>query len=574
MNTKNFSTAIFFNEPEINYISQHNLWDFLDEKLNWITARAPIAKIYLETHRGGKYVSKETLIRMKDLCQKNNIETAGGITLTTTPANHDSDLFTTYCYSNPKDLEDIKAIVRYTAELFDSYVIDDFFFTHCKCELCIKGKKDLSWAEYRTQLLKKVSEEIVIKESKAVNPNVQVIIKYPNWYDEYQQSGYNLEMSSFLFDGIYTGTETRDPLHTQQNLQRYSSYFTMRYLENTRPNGNMGGWFDTLDCSYNLNSVAEQAYLTLLSKAKEATIYSLGTLIREDLISVPVLGYAFEHVDRLMPMLGSPIGVATYKPFHSSGENYLHGSLGMLGIPFEPTPYFPMEANTLFLTASAACDKHIISKLKDYLKGKHTLILTSGFVKAMAQKGLDELIDIKVTDSKISSNHFGVGWYSCAYNHYATSPEPITFPILEFATNDTQNTIAALTNNKSYPILLQTNYHNSQVYVLNIPDEYGSLEKLPQDVLNYIRKLCLKDFKLEVNGPAPFSVFLYDNETIILYNFTDHVGEYSLIIDNNCCKLQDLDSNSFITGDIVNSKNTFNFKINSHRFKVLKIVSN
>ena len=192
----------------------------------------------------------------------------------------------------------------------------------------------------------------------------------------------------------------------------------------------------------------------------------------------------------------------------------------------------------------------------------------------MAQKGLDELIDIKVTDSKISSNHFGVGWYSCAYNHYATSPEPITFPILEFATNDTQNKIAELTNNKSYPILLQTNYHNSQVYVLNIPDEYGSLEKLPQDVLNYIRKLCLKDFKLEVNGPAPFSVFLYDNETIILYNFTDHVGEYSLIIDNNCCKLQDFDSNSFITGDIVNSKNTFNFKINSHRFKVLKIVSN
>lgn len=75
------------------------------------------------------------------MCKKNNIETAGGITLTTTPTNHDSDLFTTYCYSNPKDLEDIKAIVRYTAELFDSYVIDDFFFTHCKCELCIKGKK-------------------------------------------------------------------------------------------------------------------------------------------------------------------------------------------------------------------------------------------------------------------------------------------------------------------------------------------------------------------------------------------------------------------------------------------------
>ena len=117
MNTSNFSTAIYFNEPEINHIDRNNLWDLFDEKLKWILARAPISKIYLETHRGGKYVPKETLMRMKDLCQKNNIETAGGVTLTANPTTHTSDLFTTFCYSNPKDLEEVKAIVRYTSEL-------------------------------------------------------------------------------------------------------------------------------------------------------------------------------------------------------------------------------------------------------------------------------------------------------------------------------------------------------------------------------------------------------------------------------------------------------------------------
>ncbi len=574
MHTQTFSTALYFNEYEINYLSQNNLWDLLEEQFQWILQRAPIKKIYLETHRSGNYVSKDDLLKMKALCHKYNLETAGGITLTSKITDYHEGLFTTYCYSNPAHLEEIKAIVRYTAQLFDTYIIDDFFFTHCKCERCIEGKKDLSWVQYRTQLLRKVSEEIIIKESKVVNPNVQVIIKYPNWYDEYQQSGYNLEMGTTLFDGIYTGTETRDAAHTQQNLQRYSSYFTMRYLENTRPNGNMGGWFDTLDCSYNLNSVAEQAYLTLFSKAKEATIYSLGTVLLQDAIAIPLLGYVFEDMDQLMPQLGNPIGASTYKPFHSSGENYLHGTLGMLGIPFEPTPYFPFEANTLFLTASAACDEDIIHKLKMYMKENHTLILTSGFVKAMEDKGLEELIDIKVTNNKMSANQFGVGWYSCAYDQYCTSGKALTFPILEFATNDTQNTISALTHNKSYPILLQTHYHNSEVYVLNIPDEYGSLEKLPQDVLNYIRKLCLKDFNLEINGPAPFSVFLYDNQTIILYNFTDYVGEYSLIVNNNCCKLQVLDNNSSITDDVIRSKNTLYCKIRSHRFKVLKIVPN
>ena len=574
MHTKNFSTAIYFSEYEINYLSQNNLWDFLEEQFQWILQRAPIKKIYLETHRSGHYVSKDDLLKMKALCHKYNLETVGGITLTTKITDYREGLFTTYCYSNPQHLEEIKAIVRYTSQLFDSYIIDDFFFTHCKCELCIEGKKDLSWMQYRTKLLKKVSKEIIIKESKSVNPNVQVIIKYPNWYEEYQQSGYNLEMGTTLFDGIYTGTETRDAAHTQQNLQRYSSYFTMRYLENTRPNGNMGGWFDTLDCSYNLNSVAEQAYLTLFSKAKEATIYSLGTVLLQDAIAIPLLGYVFEDMDQLMPQLGNPIGASTYKPFHSSGENYLHGTLGMLGIPFEPTPYFPFEASTLFLTASAACDKDIIHKLKMYMKENHTLILTSGFVKAMEDKGLEELIDIKVTNNKMSANQFGVGWYSCAYDQYCASGEFLSFPILEFATNDTQNTISALTHNKSYPILLQTHYHNSEVYVLNIPDEYGALEKLPQPVLDYIRKLFIKDFGLEINGPTPFSLFLYDNNTVILYNFTDHVGEYQISLNHDTDTLVDLDTQFFPSNSSNESEQTITLKINAHRFKVLKRISN
>ncbi len=77
----------------------------------------------------------------------------------------------------------------------------------------------------------------MIKPAKAVNPKVKLVIKYPNWYEHYQGLGYNLEAEPKLFDGIYTGTETRDPVYTQQHLQQYQSYLIMRYLENVKPGG-------------------------------------------------------------------------------------------------------------------------------------------------------------------------------------------------------------------------------------------------------------------------------------------------------------------------------------------------
>jgi hypothetical protein len=43
-----------------------------------------------------------------------------------------------------------------------------------------------------------------------VNPKVKVVVKFPNWYEHFQGLGFNLKDEPKIFDGIYTGTETRD----------------------------------------------------------------------------------------------------------------------------------------------------------------------------------------------------------------------------------------------------------------------------------------------------------------------------------------------------------------------------
>ena len=104
----------------------------------------------------------------------------------------------------------MREIAEFTASLFDEFILDDFFFTNCKCPACIEAKGNRSWTEYRLGLMAEAAQSLVIGPAKAVNPNVRVIIKYPNWYEHFAALGFNLELQPAIFDGLYTGTETRD----------------------------------------------------------------------------------------------------------------------------------------------------------------------------------------------------------------------------------------------------------------------------------------------------------------------------------------------------------------------------
>jgi len=75
-----------------------------------------------------------------------------------------------------------------------------------------QGKGNLTWTQYRLRLMREAAQDLVIKPARAVNPRVKIVIKFPNWYEHFQGLGFDLEREPKLFDGIYTGTETRDPI--------------------------------------------------------------------------------------------------------------------------------------------------------------------------------------------------------------------------------------------------------------------------------------------------------------------------------------------------------------------------
>ena len=361
----------FKNYKMVVYIPAAIAASFTQEKLAqdyaYLEKYVGLDKVYLETHRSGCDVEADQIRMIKSFLEGRGVEVSGGITTTIDDfegaEGGKQRLFGTFCYTDPAMRKRMKEIAEYTAGLFDEIILDDFYFTNCSCERCIREKGDRDWTTFRRELMADVSENLIVKPIKAVNPGARVIIKYPNWRESYHFTGYVPEVQRDIFDSTYTGTETRSTAYTDQHLPEYLSYSLVRYMENAWPGRNGGGWFDTYQC-WSVDRYLEQAYLTAFAGAKE-----LMHFMWKDLIDNPFtapMGLQIGKIDAMMEGVGKPQGVPVYLPFASGGENHLEMRLGMLGVPMEPTPFFPENAGRLLLTESSLADGDIVEKREGF----------------------------------------------------------------------------------------------------------------------------------------------------------------------------------------------------------------
>ena len=539
-NYKNFDVALYSRVYETQQMKDP-AW--LESHWQAVSKYMKVDKIYLETHRDLVVVDQATLDTAKKFFQSKGVKVSGGITVTVSEANH----FQTYCYSDPTLRQKLKDVVEFTAKNFDEFILDDFFFTDCKTDSDIAAKGSQSWTQFRLAQMDEAARNLILGPARAVNPRVKVIIKYPNWYDHFQYLGFNLETEPKLFDKIYSGTETRDP-SGNQHLQQYHGYSIVRYFENLKPGGNAGGWVD--QGGMNLpNRFEEQLWLTLFAKAPELTIFNIGAIyspttnpdgtVVPDSRAAKLAGPVFEKVDSFIGKLGKPIGVKSYKPFHSSGEDHLPSYLGMVGIPMDIVPEFPAEEKTILLTEQAKFDPNIVSKIKKQLVDGKTVVITSGLLKALQGKGIEDIVELEYTGQTVATREFTGGRGAGA----AKLAEPILIPQIRYATNDSWEVVSAFTSSNrtsGTPILLSANYSKGMFYVLTIPQAEGDLYNYPQNVLTSIRNVLAKDMFVRLDAPAMVSLFAYDNDKFIVESFAENPVQARIITDARITKLHDV----------------------------------
>jgi hypothetical protein len=573
---QNFDFAIFVELADMRHMAADPRW--MEESWNVISRSIRVNKVWLETYRDGQQTPEADVRKVKEFFTSKGIETSGG--LMCTKPGRPGDNLTGFCYTNPDDREQFRKIVAYTASLFDEIIFDDLWIFNCRCELCQKARGDLSWTDYRLKVMKEVGENLVVKNARSVNPKVRLIFKPPNWYEQYQFAGYNLDAQPKAFDLIYAGTETRDGENSNMHLQPYQSYAIMRYFEHIKPGKFGGGWFDPGDLQ-RFNRYAEQIEDTLFAKPKGVTHWCYGNLLETlrqadgttkiTSILAASAGDTCEKVDAFLGKLGEPFGVATYKPYNASGEMYLHHYFGMIGVPMDIFPEFPDKAGTILLTEAAKSDAGLVSKIWKQLNDGKTVVVTSGLYRALQGKGIEKIVEAEYTGRTVPVNRFTYrevmdsepsGIYS--------SDSDIPIPALAYGLVDAEEIAQGVyKDNNRYSLLLQVRgLRKGRFFILTIPESFDDLYHLPQPILSQIRRELMGDIPVYLDSPAKVCLFTYDNNTFIAKSYLAYAARGSIVIKKPGAKLINLVTGVEVRGgytkgdttvfDVIHQPRTYN----------------
>jgi hypothetical protein len=542
---RHFKTAIYIAVGDVRELADRATFD---RKFARASSQLRFDKVWIEAYRDRVFATDAEVERVKRWFREKGVETSGGITLA---AGGEGGQFGTFDYEKPEDRAEAERAVRLAAKHFDEVILDDFFFYTSKSDADIAVKGNRSWTQYRLEKMREASRDLVLGPAKQVNPRVKVIIKYPNWYEHFHGLGYDLAEQPKMFDAIYTGTETRDPVITDQLLQQYESYSIYRYFANIRPDGgNLGGWVDTFSVR-SVDRYAEQLWDTLFAKAPEITLFNWNPMSEARPLDPgtrpwaneatsfnwnaiarhhPGAGWgtaanaALDVIDEVLGELGKPVGVASYRPPHATGEDFLHNYIGNLGVPIELYPEFPSRADTILLTEAAAADPDIIGKIDQRLRAGAKVIVTSGFLKAMQGRGFEQLAEWQATGNRIAIDQFFDGYGAgngVPLTEAGKAAQPVLFPEIRFYTNDSWGIIRGVAAAKGFPMVLMNRYSKGTLYLWTMPENFGDLYNLPRPMLTRIKDYLFADAPVRIDAPPKVALFTYDNGAFIVENYRD-----------------------------------------------------
>ena len=548
-----------------------------------LTRNLKIDKIYIEVMRNHTLVDEVGLEKLKKFFQDQGVQVCGGLAFSISEANG----YQGFDYADPENREFAKQAVEMAARHFDEILLDDYYFFDRKTDLDIKAKGHKTWTQYRLETMREVTRNLIVGAAKAVNPKCKVIVKMANWYDQYASMGNDTEKVPLIADGMFSGTESRLWFGEEQHLQPYQSYDIMRFMDNLKPGVNQGGWVDQ-GGSNPIDRYSEQLLDTVFARCPEMCCFNYaGMLMRirtnstnsrtwadqptslnlaevqktigpeDNFTFADIAAYTLGKVDQVLSSVGKPVGIKTYTPYHATGEEFLHDYLGMIGLPMDIFPQFPTDADMVLLTEQAKFDPDIIQKIKTQLEAGKSVCVTSGFVRAMKGKGIEDICELETTGASVPVRRFtfaggpGAPLRGRGMARRDGEPDPfsatrdILIPEIKYAnilTHDAWgDALGISTGGTTYPVVLSCDYSRGKFYVLTIPNDPADLYALPPAVLSVIRAALAKVEPVRIdNAPAQVALFRYDNNTFIVQNYLATEAEVTVSVAGAATEIRDL----------------------------------
>ena len=543
-----------------------------------------ITKAFIETYRGGRVADEELLITVRDFFTSNGIDVIGGIA--TVPGKdfgvRQEAQLGWFNFQHPKTQQDLEKVVRLTARVFDEMIIDDFLCSADTSEISNKARGEKSWSQYRMDLLTDLSENLFIKTARDENPDITIIIKYPQWYDRFHLFGYDVVREPKLYDKVWVGTETRGPATQRMGfVQQYEGFVNFRWLNSCSQGKVCGAWFDHIDCDE--YDFINQAYQTILAGAQEIVLFNYFDLMNGHK-GHHFLRRQFSSLVKLAGMIKQEPakGIYGYKPPHSDNKNeyYIFDFMGMIGVPLLPTSLYPENADVIFLPSQAAADKKLIERIEHSVSNGKTVVVTPGLLKAKANN--EQLLKLAGLQSVEYGEQVQVNniiWE----NRKISLQKPINMPAKLYASN-AQMLLAAENKKNELPFLTKNEHPSGgKVFVLNVDTfsekDFKAINEvllapkpipwldLPDELLNVIREAFLDPLKISFKGKGRISLNLFGEDNFVICNFNDDPVEIDLNLNDYIQMKKSQNLINKVTGEKIQSvDNNLHLSIGKRQF--------
>ena len=514
---QHIKTAMFFTSVDVE-----KLLATPEERRATLAYFAPLrlSKVYLEDARGD--VAAVAFLReIAAALKAEGLEVSGAVV----PADKGP-----LCYNDPKDMATLEGRVRVLAQVFDEIIVDDWLFTTCTCAKCLAGRGSDSWADYRSRLVAEQSKRHLIDAAKQVRPGVQVIIKYPNWYEGHRQHGYDVARQTPQFDGVSVGIETRQRATHDQHIPIYSGYVFQQWIGGDAGPKWRSAWLDNYDMQGDPNDYVAQVWQAVLARTPEIIFWCAGQLHPPIPAAdvYPHLVGLMPEFDRLAGMLNGPArGIAIHLPLGSTGEYNVFGYLGMIGLPMAPCTTFPADTKTAIFTQHSLRDPQLATELLARVRAGKEVFLTWPLLQNLRDSELGRVFNVIGESGTVASSTFRVreGFWD---SKPVEAAHPFTFPKIQTSTWPYVREVALVREDADFGVLLTTPYAEGQVDVLNLPDNNYDLLRLPEPVLNSIRRIFAEELGVRLIGPGGVALYPFGERQYVLYNMSDGPAKVAL----------------------------------------------
>jgi hypothetical protein len=514
---QHIKTAMFFTSDDVE-----NLLATPEARRATLAYFAPLrlSKVYLEDARGDA-AAVAVLREIAAALKAEGLEVSGAVV----PADKGP-----LCYNDPKDMATLEGRVRVLAQVFDEIIVDDWLFTTCTCAKCLAGRGSESWADYRSRLVAEQSKRHLIDAAKQVRPGVQVIIKYPNWYEGHRQHGYDVARQTPQFDGVSVGIETRQRATHDQHIPIYSGYVFQQWIGGDAGPKWRSAWLDNYDMQGDPNDYVAQVWQAVLARTPEIIFWCAGQLHPPIPAAdvYPHLVGLMPEFDRLAGMLSGPArGIAIHLPLGSVGEYNIFGYLGMIGLPMAPRTSFPNDTKTAIFTQHSLRDPQLAAELLARIRAGKEVFLTWPLLQNLRDSELGRVFNVIGEGGTVAASTFRVreGFWDSKLVEVA---HPFSFPKIQTSTWPYVREVALVREDADFGVLLTTPYAEGQVDLLNLPDNSYDLLRLPEPVLNSIRRVFAEELGVRLVGPGGVALYPFGERQYVLYNMNDGPAKVAL----------------------------------------------